>query len=93
MAGAAAGHSMASVGAGVPKLSQNSGSALNRVTLGGPEATASGCRRHKRFTDQLRKISKAVILTGPSSLHLLSLRDPDEVLSGPPTGSSCYDLD
>ncbi len=68
------------------------GQALNRVTLGGPEATASGCRRHRRFTDQLQRISNPVIITGPFSLHLLSLRDPDEVSSGPPTGSSCHDV-
>ncbi len=84
--------SPALVGVGLRKTSQESGCALNRVTLGGPEATASGRRRHKRFTDQLQKISQTVILTGPSSPHILSLRDPDEVSSGPPTGSSCHDL-
>ncbi len=78
--------------AGFPKLSQKSEHALNRGTLGGPQATASGCRRHKRFRDQLRKISKTVIVSGPSSPNLLSLRDPDEVSSGPPTGTSWHDL-
>ncbi len=75
-----------------PQLSQESRYALNRVTLGGPEATASRCRRHKRFLDQLPMISKTAMLTGRSSLHLLSLRDPDEVSSGPPTGSPSHDL-
>jgi hypothetical protein len=35
---------------GFLKPSQKPEHTLARVTLGGPEATASGCRRHKRFT-------------------------------------------
>ncbi|MBI4963688.1 MAG: hypothetical protein HY913_10460 [Desulfomonile tiedjei] len=57
--------------------------------VGGPEATASGFRRNKRgrFVDT-HVSSNDKLKMSKAGNHLLSLRDPDAMASGPPADCS-----
>ncbi len=60
---------------------------MNRSTMGGPDATASGFRRNKRFFTTAVTIPNGRSQSALSQPNLLSLRDPDVVTSGPPSPS------
>ena len=52
--------------------------------MGGPDATASGFRRNKRFFPICAIIPKSCLQSAPSQSILLSLRDPDVSRPGRP---------
>ena len=67
------------------KLSQNSMQRTNRVTLGGPEATASGFRRNKRLRLPGPQAFVKPLSEPVACLIPLVASRPGRMTSGPPT--------